>query len=178
LHDLRGLLRACGSGSRLHALHETARPLLEALEAGEIPTDRAPSWWGTEGGKDAFYIYELMDIPEEGPARVYQITKPTVFRRWLEAERERQLTDGAAPRVTPRRIAKAADLDASIAAITVEIGGKTDREAIRKKGVQWLEKRGIQTTADALEKRFNEEVHAVRRRLRGRPRKIANLIRE
>src|SRR5262249_260625 len=53
LNYLRHLLLRPSENSQLLSLHQTVRPLLEAFEAGRIPTSRdgqalAGSWWGTE----------------------------------------------------------------------------------------------------------------------------------
>jgi len=66
------------------------------------------------------------------------------------------------------RNATDADLDNCISALAADVGGTTTRDAIRKYGPEWLQARGIRTTATALEKRFRAAEHAVRRRSPGR----------
>ena len=66
------------------------------------------------------------------------------------------------------RNATDADLDDCISALAAEGGDTTTRDAIRKYGPEWLQARGIRTTATALEKRFRAAEHAVRRRPLGR----------
>jgi hypothetical protein len=74
---------------------------------------------------------------------------------------------------TPARQAPAlrnainADLDDCIKTIAARTGGKTDRDTVRKEGVNLLKEQGILTTGNALVDRFQEPVHKTRRRSPG-----------
>jgi hypothetical protein len=68
------------------------------------------------------------------------------------------------PAQQPLQDAKDADLDACIAALAAEEGGKTDRITIRTKGPAWLRvNRSVEAYANALENRFQEQIHADKR---------------
>jgi hypothetical protein len=72
------------------------------------------------------------------------------------------------------RNATDADLDACIEALAAdEPDGKVARDTVRKKGPGWLLKqRHVRATADALESRYQEDVHKGRRRGRGEHRPV------